>query len=217
MYLLRVALPDRPGALGAVASALGAVGADINAVEIVERGDQVVIDDFMLAIPADVQPDVLVSGCAQVPGVEVLWVSFYPENWGLAADLDVVDAMAQHPEQAEALLTDAAPTTFHGAWALLLDRASGDVVHRSAMAPLGPQHAVNLFGDLSVAHVGEVGAEWSDGWGAHAVAVAPFRSGHTIVVGRPGPEFRASELARLRHMALMAGETDHQPVALRHE
>ena len=32
---MRVTLPDRPGSLGAVATAMGGVGADINAVEIV--------------------------------------------------------------------------------------------------------------------------------------------------------------------------------------
>jgi hypothetical protein len=35
--VLRVRLPNRPGALGVVASALGGIGADINLVEIVEK------------------------------------------------------------------------------------------------------------------------------------------------------------------------------------
>jgi len=44
VYLMRVSLPDRPGSLGLVASAVGSVGGDINAVEIVEKGDGVVVD-----------------------------------------------------------------------------------------------------------------------------------------------------------------------------
>ena len=36
-YLLRLVLPDRPGALGAVATALGHAGADIMSVDIIER------------------------------------------------------------------------------------------------------------------------------------------------------------------------------------
>ena len=35
MFLMRVTLPDRPGSLGSVATAMGGVGGDINAVEIV--------------------------------------------------------------------------------------------------------------------------------------------------------------------------------------
>ena len=64
MYLLRVVLPDRPGTLGAVATALGHAQADINAVEIVEKGTGYVIDDFMLTLPADARPDQLVTACA---------------------------------------------------------------------------------------------------------------------------------------------------------
>ena len=37
--LVRVWLPDRPGALGLVASRIGSVGADIVGVDVVERGD----------------------------------------------------------------------------------------------------------------------------------------------------------------------------------
>ncbi|NUT99783.1 MAG: ACT domain-containing protein, partial [Saccharothrix sp.] len=40
-FLLRVQLPDRPGTLGAVASALGEIGADILSVDVVERGSGV--------------------------------------------------------------------------------------------------------------------------------------------------------------------------------
>ncbi len=36
-YLLRVALPDVPGSLGRLASAIGSAGGNIDAIEIVER------------------------------------------------------------------------------------------------------------------------------------------------------------------------------------
>lgn len=206
MYLLRVALPDRPGSLGAVASALGRAQADISAVEIVEKGGDRVIDDFMLSLPEDVRPDALVAACAHVPGVEVLWVSFYPENWSLHSDLDVLDAMAETPGQAETLLVDAAPSTFHCSWAMLLHRDHGTVLHRTPLAPISPSFPQHPFGEMSVAHVADLPAQWLEGWGEQSIAVAPCLGEHTIVVGRPGPEFRAAELARLRHLALMAGE-----------
>ena len=206
MYLLRVALPDRPGSLGAVASALGLAKADISAVEIVEKGGGRVIDDFMLNIPDDVRPDALVTACTLLPGVEVLWISSYPENWGLNSDLDMLDAMAEHPYHAEQMLVDSAPSTFHCAWGLVVDRYDGSVRHRSALAPQVPSVPDGVFGDLGVARVGEVQAGWLDDWGAHSIAVAPCCPERTVVVGRPGPEFRPSELARLRHVALIAGE-----------
>ncbi len=51
-YLLRVVLPDRPGTLGAVASALGGEGADILSVDVVERHQGVAVDDLVVDLPA---------------------------------------------------------------------------------------------------------------------------------------------------------------------
>lgn len=208
MYLLRVILPDRPGMLGAVASALGDAQADINAVEIVEKGHGFVIDDFMLSLPSDSRPDTLVSACATIANVEVMWVSVYPDNWGLSGDIDVLEQMVTVPEHAEEVLADLAPATFHCSWALIVDRTDGQVVHRSALAPVENVNLA-LVGDLNGAHVCDLDAGWHDGWGEHAIAAAPFRDDHTIIIGRPGPPFRTSELARLKHLALLAGEHEH--------
>jgi ACT domain-containing protein len=43
-YVVRIALPDRPGALGLVASRIGAVGGDIVAINILEREDGRAVD-----------------------------------------------------------------------------------------------------------------------------------------------------------------------------
>ena len=63
VFLMRVLLPDRPGSLGRVATALGGVGADINAVEIVDKGDDEVVDDFIVDLPHDQLPEILVTAC----------------------------------------------------------------------------------------------------------------------------------------------------------
>ena len=63
VYLMRVSLPDRPGSLGLVASAVGSVGGDINAVEIVEKGDGVVVDDFIVDLPPDRLPETMIAAC----------------------------------------------------------------------------------------------------------------------------------------------------------
>ena len=47
-FLIRVQLPDRPGMLGAVATALGAIGADILSVDVVERGSGIAVDDLVV-------------------------------------------------------------------------------------------------------------------------------------------------------------------------
>ena len=42
-YLLRLVVPDRPGILGAVATALGTAGVDIVSVDVLERGGGVAV------------------------------------------------------------------------------------------------------------------------------------------------------------------------------
>jgi len=49
--VLRIRMPDRPGALGAVASRIGAVGADITDVSVARRGDGSAVDVFHLTLP----------------------------------------------------------------------------------------------------------------------------------------------------------------------
>ena len=46
-YVVRIALPDRPGALGLVASRIGAVGGDIVAINILERDEGHSVDEFL--------------------------------------------------------------------------------------------------------------------------------------------------------------------------
>ena len=100
-YLLRVALPDVPGSLGRLASAIGAAGGNIDAIEIVEHdGDGRVIDDVFLNSEAGVMPDTIVSACTSLNGVEVLWISRYAAGTNLTRDLEVVEAMTSRPETA---------------------------------------------------------------------------------------------------------------------
>src|SRR4051812_25563704 len=50
-YQLRVTLPDRPGSLGAVAAALGLIGADVISVTVIERDTFDAVDDIVFDMP----------------------------------------------------------------------------------------------------------------------------------------------------------------------
>lgn len=202
---MRVVLPDRPGSLGAVASAMGTVSADINAVEIVEKYEGYAVDDFMLELPVGVQPDSLITACTSVPGVEVVWLSHYPESWGLQSDVDVLNSMTEEPDRAEVILTLEAPQVFRITWAVLVDRVTGEVLAQSDLAPDLDGAGVAALGPLEKLRDGELPDGWLPGWGETLIAVAPFRSNASIVLARRGgPEFLKSEMARLRHLAALA-------------
>jgi len=68
-FLLRVELPDRPGALGAVASRIGAVRGDLVAVEVVEHREGKAVDEFVVDLADGDHLSLLLSEIAEVDGV----------------------------------------------------------------------------------------------------------------------------------------------------
>ena len=70
-YVVRIRLPDRPGALGQVASRIGAVGGDIVAIDILERDQGRAIDEFVLEMDGDHLVELLRSEIHEVDGVHV--------------------------------------------------------------------------------------------------------------------------------------------------
>ena len=70
-YALRCSLPDRPGALGLVASRIGAVRGDIVAIAVRRRLADSAIDEFTIQLPDDVDVELLLTEVGQVDGVEV--------------------------------------------------------------------------------------------------------------------------------------------------
>ncbi len=210
-FLLRVELPDVPGSLGALATALGSAGADIEAIEIVEhRSDGVALDDVLLELPPTVMPDSLVTACHELEGVRVHWISRYNAGVNLRMDLEAVEEFTEDPARAIAKLVEVVPTTFRVDWAIAI-RPDGDgieVVGASSAAPRldngdVPQ-AVGWTALAESATLPEIEA-----WDSTVLAAAPGRPRDgrpvTSVVGRHGgPAFLTSELARLGHMVSLA-------------
>ncbi len=69
--LVRVWLPDRPGALGLVASRIGAVRGDIVGIDVLERDQGVVIDEFAVRLADLDLIAVLVKEVEEVDGASV--------------------------------------------------------------------------------------------------------------------------------------------------
>ena len=80
--LVRVWLPDRPGALGLVASRVGAVGGDIVGIDVLERGDRVAVDEFAVELASLDVVELLVREVEEVDGTsveEVRVVASFPD------------------------------------------------------------------------------------------------------------------------------------------
>lgn len=204
VFLIRVSLPDRPGALGAVASALGNAGADIQAVEIVGREFGSVVDDFIVLLPVGMMPDSAVSACTSCEGVQVLWCSRYPGGAALESDVEVLERMLADPDQAAEILTEAAPPVFHCHWAVLVATEAGQVLHSTPLAPDLDGAALAQFGGLDKSGTVELPDSWVPEWVETVAAVIPIGGQRAIIAGRHGgPDFLTAELARLRYLATL--------------
>ena len=73
LYRLHLSLPDRPGSLGAVASAIGFAGGDIRGLVVMKSEDGRGYDDVTVAIPGS-DPKDLLNIVRDIEGVEVLSV-----------------------------------------------------------------------------------------------------------------------------------------------
>jgi hypothetical protein len=206
VFLMRVRLPDRPGQLGAVASAVGGVNGDINAVEIVEKGDGVVVDDFIVDLPPGALPETIVSACQTLEGVRVEWISRYPEGGGLQSDLEALERMTADPVRAAETLVTLCPVVFRSHWAALL-RVEGDtaaLLYSTTLAPDLTPETTASFAPFDVTHRTDLAGGWTPGWGDTTVVVTPLTQDRVIVIGRlGGPAFLESEIARLHHLAAL--------------
>ena len=209
MFLLRVVLPDRPGSLGALATALGKADADIIAVDVVEhRPGGEAVDDILVALPHGKQPDALVTACNSVEGSRVEFVRFYPARGGLQRDLQAVEAMTENPAAAEAVLVQLAPDVFRADWALVFERTDAGLVlvHTSPAAPEDLDGVTAPWLPVPRARALPDAAGWAPAW--REAATAAVSVGHpdrVLVVGRRGgPAFLDSELARLGHLVALA-------------
>ncbi|WP_460851703.1 ACT domain-containing protein [Nocardioides montaniterrae] len=194
--MMRIALPDVPGSLGRVATAIGVAGGDIEAVEIVEkRPDGTALDDFLLEIAPGTMPDSIVSACSALDGVKVLWISHYPSGGSLVLDLEAVEEITADPEHAFDRLVDQLPAAFRVDWALRVHRAKGEVYGTSA----APDHFDFVELEDGPARLEVEGDE-------NTLYAASRIDGNDIVVigRRGGPDFLDSELARLGHLSALA-------------
>jgi hypothetical protein len=193
-FLLRVELPDVPGSLGRVASAIGEAGGDIEAIEIVEKrhDDQTAVDDVLLEVAPGVMPDSIVSACHALDGVRVVWISRYAAGGNLFLDLEAVEELTGDPASAVDRMVDLLPITFRADWAARLLRGSG-VAHATEAAP----------SDLEFTAIGRAARVVTTDDNVHCAA--RLGDDEIVMIGRRGgPEFLDSELARLGHLVGLA-------------
>jgi hypothetical protein len=201
-FVVRVWLPDRPGALGAVASRIGSVRGDLIGIDILERGGGRVIDELVVDLPSDDILPLLLKEVSEVDGVDV------EDAHAVAAPVfdarvDALETAAELVEQksrADLLhaLTGHLAHTFQAEWVIVTEAG-----HTLAAVGDGPEPG---WVDAFVAGTQHSAAVAAGECGPDDVACA-WLDEHdvAVVLGRRGRPFRARERRQLAALARIAG------------
>jgi len=209
-YLLRLVVPDRPGILGAVATALGDAGVDIVSLDVLERGNGVAVDDVVVELPRGRLPDSLITAAQAVPGVQVESLRPYAGPLDTHRELELLDALARAGEGTSAkLLAAELPRVFHSGWAVVLESADPWVVAAASDAAPAFEGVLLPWMPLRGPRLLPSEDDWlPERWRDMAIEMmaAPYGGpGCAVVLGRSGgPAFRRSELLRLAHLTGIA-------------
>jgi hypothetical protein len=199
--LVRVWLPDRPGALGLVASRIGSVGGDIVGIDVLERGHDVAVDEFAVRLGHDTPTDLLVREIEQVDGAsveEVRVVDTFPDPRLDALESAALLCEAETVADLQQTLLSHTRREFLADWTALVQ--AGEVVAANGDAHPPP----DLLTALAVGTTAS--PKVADGTtGPEDLAVAEL-SGHdaTLLVGRAGHPFRRRERVQLLALARIA-------------
>ena len=203
-FIVRMWLPDRPGALGAVASRIGAVRGDVVGIDILERGAGRAIDELVVELPDANLVSLLLSEVNQVDGVDVEDVR--PAVAARRdARLDALDTAALLVETSDRVgllgrLVACSRKGFEADWAAAIDVESRDLVASEGAAPPPEWLAAFVAGCQSSA------AAASGDHGPDDAACALLgRTSLAVVLGRQGRPFRARERYQLAALARIAG------------
>lgn len=202
-FILRVRLPDRPGALGAVASRIGSVRGDVVSVDVAERDGTTAVDEFIVELPDEQHLSLLLSEVTEVDGVVV--DDAHPiTGAGRDRRLDAYETarviVAQRTAQdVISALTSRSRQELDALWSAVID-----VEQRLLISSDGPAPAVEWMCDhvheMRLAEPSPTSADNEVQW----VELAAWDL--VLLLGRPGWRLGTRDRYRLEALARLADE-----------
>lgn len=207
-FAMRLSLPDRRGALSAVASAIGRAGANIVSLDVVGVDDGLAVDD--VTVESDVDADELRRAIESVPSVVVEAIRETNTMRDPTAPLGLATTMVEAGSGAVPLLVEGLLDALWVSWAMVVVASytgpqvlhvAGDATELDALeAPWLPLEDLRRLPR----------APWMpESWRAlhdlEVVAVPLAQRNTALMVGRTaGPRFLDSELLQLQRLARIA-------------
>lgn len=200
-FVVRVWLPDRPGALGQVASRIGALRGDVIGIDILERGGGRAVDELVVSLPDLELVDLLVTEIMQVDGVaveDVRRVENDRPDSGLVA-LEIAAELAEAPVGMRLqLLSDRLALLLDAEWVAVLDAVAGSVVVDRGVSPDMAWLAAFLDGSRHLDEAAQAaGAPGDLAWAWLGGVDALSGRDLVVVAGRASRPFHARERTQL--------------------
>src|SRR5215207_7512479 len=199
-YVVRMWLPDRPGALGQVASRIGAVRGEIVGIDILERGAGRAIDELVVELPDGSLQELLVAEIQQVDGVDVEEVrpvadALHDPRLDALETVAILVGATDRDELVQAVV-EHARRTVGAEWSAVVQLDDGAVLAQEGPVPPTPWLVAFVEGSQSSSRVaaGETGPD--------DVVWSPLPSACLVlVVGRNGTAYRARERRQIAALA----------------
>lgn len=196
-YVLRLWLPDRPGALGLVATRIGAVRGDVLSIEIIERDGGQAVDELVVGLPSPDLVPLMLSEIAEVDGVAVedVWAVGAGRPTRDAQVLDLVEGLvlADRDERLQTLC-DGLQTALDSDWTVALVGAPAVVQASAGSLPDEGWLGAFLDGARFVPSTEPAPADVA--WASH--------DDLTVAVGRARWSMRSSERTHLKQLVRIA-------------
>jgi hypothetical protein len=187
-----------------VASRIGALDGDIVGIDVLERGDQVAVDEFAVLLRRPISFDLLVREIEEVDGAsveEVRSIDHFPDPRLDALESATRLCAAATARELHATLVAQTRSEFLADWAALL--VDGAVVASAGTVEPDPSVLVALVAGISASPRVADGTTGPDDL---AMASLPVHDA-ALLVGRDGRAFRRRERAQLVALAGIADRT----------
>ncbi len=199
--VVRIWIPDRPGALGLVASRIGALGADIVGLDVLERTETAAVDEFAIVLPRGDLEALLVREIEQVDGASVEECREVREFPDARTDALVsAERLCTAPDRAALLqeLADDLRAEFEADWTAVV--RSGLMVARSG-AGVPEQSDLAAVADLASGSPSTATTAAGSGLPEDRAAASIPGIDATLVASREGRPFRVRERRQLLALA----------------
>ena len=198
--MVRMWLPDRPGALGQVASRIGAVRGEIVGIDILERGAGRAIDELVVELPDGALTELVVSEVQQVDGVDVEEVrpvadALHDPRLDALETAAILVGATDRDELVEAVVAHA-KRVIGADWGAVVALDDGEVLTAEGTLPPTPWLLAFLAGSQESARLAEAAS------GPDDIVWSPLPStGLALVLGRDGTPYRARERRQVSALA----------------